>query len=133
MLRVKRLDHVGVIVEDIEAATELLTEQLGLAPERSQDRADLRIRFFEAGDRGGARVELIEPVDPEIRARGLGDERARIEHIAFEVDDLDATLDALRALGIETTAPPRESHGNRTVWTVAATSGGIGFQFQQPL
>ena len=131
MLGVKRLDHVGVVVEDIEAASQLLTEQFGLAPERAHDRADLRVAFFAAG--GGARVELIEPVDPEIRAQRLGDEKARIEHLAFEVDDLDATLEALAALGFETTAPPRESHGNRNVWTVAATSGGIVFQFQQRL
>jgi glyoxylase I family protein len=130
VLGVKRLDHVGIVVGDIEAASQLLTEQLGLAPQSADDRPDLRLAFFDAG---GARLELIEPVDPDLRARRLGDDRARIEHLAFEVDDLDATLAALDALGIETTAPPRESHGNRHVWTVAATSGGISFQFQQPL
>ena len=130
MLGVKRLDHVGIVVSDIAAASHLLGEQLGLAPESADDRADLRLAFFDAGD---ARVELIEPVDPELRAQRLGDDRARIEHVAFEVEDLDATLAALEALGIETTAPPRASHGNRHVWTVAATSGGISFQFQQPL
>lgn len=130
MLGVKRLEHVGIVVEDIEAASRLLTEQVGLALESADNRDDLRLAFFAAG---GARVELIEPVDPELRARRLGDDRARIEHLAFEVDSLDATLEALAALGIETTAPPRESHGNRSVWTVAATSGGIAFQFQQPL
>jgi catechol 2,3-dioxygenase-like lactoylglutathione lyase family enzyme len=128
-MKVKRLDHVGVIVDDLDETARLLTGQLGLVPESSEDRPDLRIAFFEAG---GARVELIEPVDPDVRARRLGDDKARIEHLSFEVDDLDETLRALQALGIETTAPPRVSNGNRNVWTVAATSSGIVFQFQQP-
>jgi catechol 2,3-dioxygenase-like lactoylglutathione lyase family enzyme len=125
----KRLDHVGVVVSSLEDGTRLLRDELNLEPDGAQDRPDLRIAFFRSGD---ARVELIEPLG-EARETRLGDAQARIEHISFEVEDLEQTLAALAALGIEVAAPPRESGGNLNVWTVPATSGGIALQFQQPL
>ena len=36
-MKVKRLDHVGVIVDDLDETARLLTGELGLAPERSED------------------------------------------------------------------------------------------------
>jgi methylmalonyl-CoA/ethylmalonyl-CoA epimerase len=128
MLKLKRLDHIGVVVDDLDSRAKILTEQLGLTPDGAADHEDLRIAFFKSGD---ARVELIEPLTSAGREARLPGGETRIEHISFEVDDLEETLLALAALGIETTAPPRESAGNRNVWTVPATSGGIMFQFQQ--
>jgi catechol 2,3-dioxygenase-like lactoylglutathione lyase family enzyme len=130
VLKLKRLDHVGVIVDDLDSRAELLTEQLGLEPDGDAQHEDLRIAFFKSGD---ARVELIEPLTAGGRESRLAGGTTRIEHISFEVDDLEETLLALSALGIEITAPPRVSAGNRSVWTVPATSGGIMFQFQQRL
>jgi catechol 2,3-dioxygenase-like lactoylglutathione lyase family enzyme len=128
VLKLKRLDHVGVVVGDLDSRAQLLTEQFGLAPDGGADLDELRIAFFKAGD---ARVELIEPLTSDGREARLAGGETRIEHISFEVDDLEETLLALTALGIEITAPPRVSAGNRSVWTVPATSGGIMFQFQQ--
>jgi methylmalonyl-CoA/ethylmalonyl-CoA epimerase len=128
VLKLKRLDHIGVVVDDLDSRAGLLTEQFGLEPDGGADHDDLRIAFFKSGD---ARVELIEPVAPAAREARLGGGATRIEHISFEVEDLDETLLALAALGIEITAPPRVAAGNRSVWTVPATSGGIMFQFQQ--
>jgi methylmalonyl-CoA/ethylmalonyl-CoA epimerase len=72
--------------------------------------------------------------DPDARHARLGEGvEARIEHIAIEVENLGETLKLLAALGIETTGPPREGAGALSVWTQAATSGGIGFQFLQRL
>jgi catechol 2,3-dioxygenase-like lactoylglutathione lyase family enzyme len=128
VLKLKRLDHIGVVVDDLDSRATLLTEQLGLTPDGAVDHEELRIAFFRSGD---ARVELIEPLTAEGRDVRLAGGPTRIEHISFEVDDLEETLLALAALGIEITAPPRELGGNRSVWTVPATSGGIMFQFQQ--
>ncbi len=129
MLKLKRLDHVGIVVDDLDERAALLTDQFGLEPDGGADLEQLRIAFFRSGD---ARVELIEPLTDETRMRLEGG-TTRIEHISFEVDNLDETMLALAALGIELTAPPREAAGNRNIWTVPATSGGIMFQFQQKL
>jgi methylmalonyl-CoA/ethylmalonyl-CoA epimerase len=123
----RRLDHVGVIVDDLEDAARLLVA-LGLVETERAEHEGLRLAFFSAGN---AMVEIIEPTDPEIRARRLGDARARIEHIAFEIGDLDETLRELGALGVEPNAPPRRLPDRAMFWTDPETSDGIMFQFVQ--
>ena len=125
-MELRRIDHIGVIVDDLAEAVGLL-RSLGLADGPTLERDDLNAAFFPCGD---VSIEVIEILDPDQRRRRLGEgARARIEHIAIEVDDLDATLAALAALGIEADAPPREVLGSVTFWTDAETSDGVRYQF----
>ncbi|HEX4752615.1 MAG TPA: VOC family protein [Solirubrobacterales bacterium] len=109
-MAVQRMDHVGIVVDDLAAATAFfLALGLGLQGEASVEgdwvdrviglegaRSD--IAMLETPD-GGARVELTEfqaPPSPD------GDPLAPantpgIRHLTFAVDDLDATLARLRA------------------------------------
>jgi methylmalonyl-CoA/ethylmalonyl-CoA epimerase len=124
---VGRIDHIGVIVDDLDDAARLLGEGFGLERTTSVDRDDLRLAFFRCGD---VSIEIIEPLDPDLRRARLGEgARARIEHIAFEVADLERALAALGALGIEPNAPPLRSGARTMVWTDPATSDDIMFQF----
>ena len=124
-MEMRRLDHVGVVVDDLDEAARLL-EALGLVESERAEHDGLRLAFFTAGN---AMVEIIEPTDPGIRAKRLGDARARIEHIAFEIGDLDGALSALGALGVEPNAPPRRLPDRAMFWTDPETSDGIMFQF----
>ena len=126
-MELRGLDHVGVIVDDLDEAARLL-EALGLVESERGEQEGLRLAFFSAGN---AMVEIIEPTDPEVRAQRLGDARARIEHIAFEIGELDGALRALAALGVEPNAPPRRLPDRAMFWTDPATSDGIMFQFVQ--
>jgi methylmalonyl-CoA/ethylmalonyl-CoA epimerase len=125
-MKLKRIDHVGVIVANLERAQALVQEGLGLQPFRHVDRDELKATFFQCG---GADVELIEITDPEMRKQRLGEDEARVEHIAFEVESLKDILAALATLGIKTTGEPQVSAAYSTVWTQPGTSGGIMFQF----
>ena len=123
----RRIDHVGVVVADFDAASRLLSEDLGLAREDGSANASMRTAFFQCG---GASIEIIEISDPESRRDRLGEgAAARIEHIAIEVDDLQLALVALERLGISAKAQPRVSRDYLTFWTDPETSGGIMFQF----
>lgn len=128
-MQLRGIDHVGVIVDDLDDACRLLEHGLGLEPQERIEREDLRAAFFACGT---TRIEVIEVTDPDARRERLGDATARIEHIAFKADDLDATMAALTALGIQTKAPPRPSGKNLTFWTDPATSDGVMFQFIVP-
>jgi methylmalonyl-CoA/ethylmalonyl-CoA epimerase len=128
-VQLKRIDHVGVIVDNLEDACELLESGLGLQPQETIERDDLRAAFFACGE---TRIEVIEVTDPDARRERLADGTARIEHIAFLADDLDATMAALAALGITPKAPPRPSGENVTFWTDPGTSDGVMFQFIAP-
>ena len=125
-MKLRRIDHVGVVVADLPAHVAQL-EALGLVLERVNDNSESHALYDPCGD---ASVELIEVRDPVAAAERLGlGEPARIEHIAFEVDDLDDVRDLLVSRGIEVSWPPFPSGSAMMIWTTAATSGGVQYQF----
>jgi len=120
----KDVDHVGIVVADLEAACAFLEGVLGLAPAFRADSAQFRTAFFDCG---ATRIEALEPIDDATRAARLGDAPARLDHVAFAVTDLDAAIAALAERNVEVTATA-VSDGRRTCWTLAATSGGLIYQ-----
>jgi catechol 2,3-dioxygenase-like lactoylglutathione lyase family enzyme len=113
-MSIRRMDHVGIVVEDLGAATEFFLE-LGLellgegsVEGRWADRIvgleDVRseIVMLRAPD-GDARLELAKFHSPPPRG-GNRDAPANapgIRHIAFVVEDIDALVVGLRARGAE--------------------------------
>jgi catechol 2,3-dioxygenase-like lactoylglutathione lyase family enzyme len=126
-MRLRRIDHVGIVVSDMAAHVGQL-EALGLSLGRANTNSESHARYFPCGD---ASVELIEVHEPEARARRLpAGEQARIEHIAFEVDSsLEEIRDGLAARGVEVSWPPFPSGDAEMIWTTAETSGGVQYQF----
>jgi catechol 2,3-dioxygenase-like lactoylglutathione lyase family enzyme len=125
-VRLVRIDHVGVVVDDLARHVEQL-EALGLSLGRNSQNDESFARYYPCGD---SSVELIEVRDPEARERRLpAGEPARIEHIAFEVDDLNEVRDLLEARGVSVSWPPFPSGTAQMIWTDAATSGGVQYQF----
>lgn len=125
----KRLDHVGVIVDDLEEASRFLSG-MGMQHDRDLEiPGRLKASFYSCGD---AKVEVIEISEPAERAQRLGSEKARIEHIAIEVDDLATTVQALQGLGVRTqTTDPIRVGPNINFWTVAETCDGVVYQLLQ--
>lgn len=104
----------------------MLTNTLGLEPGSHIQRDGLEALFFSCGN---ASIEVIEISDPVARQTRLGDAPARIEHIAFEVDDLRKVLDALAKLGVQLKGPPALAGARRTAFTDAVTTDGVMYQF----
>ncbi|MDH6579943.1 VOC family protein [Kitasatospora sp. MAP5-34] len=127
----KRIDHIGVVVDDIAEARAFL-ESLGMRLERAQEvpERNVKIAFYQCGD---GRIELIEPTTEEARRRRLGDgNQARIEHIGVEVDDVPRIMRAVQGLGVRlTTSEPVPVGPNLNAWTQPETSNGIQFQLVQ--
>ncbi|SDM35002.1 VOC family protein [Allokutzneria albata] len=112
MSTVRRLDHIGVVVEDLDAATEFF---LGLGLEKAgamSMRGDwiggiigledvhTDVVFVSAPD-GTGKLELIKfhsPADDR-GVREAAANRLGIRHLAFVVEDLDGVLGALAAKG----------------------------------
>jgi methylmalonyl-CoA/ethylmalonyl-CoA epimerase len=122
----KRIDHVGVIVDDLEEAKRFLTD-LGLRFDRDLViPGRLRAAFYACGE---TQIEVIEVDEPGERTQRLGSDKARVEHIAFEVDSLAGTMAALRGLGVDTTtADPMAVGANLNFWTRADTCDGVQYQ-----
>lgn len=95
-----RLDHVGIAVENVDAALAFYRDALGLEVEATEDVASQRVRahFIPTGE---AALELLEATAPDsaiakyISRRGPG-----IHHITLRVDDIDAALERLKAKGV---------------------------------
>jgi catechol 2,3-dioxygenase-like lactoylglutathione lyase family enzyme len=129
-----RFDHIGVIVGDLDAARTFARDVLGLGEPVGEFRADefgLSGEFF---DLETGRLEMFRFDEPGERLPPDG--TPRIDHIAVEVDDLDAEVERLSAHGVEFTGPldpapvdsPVELRGKRHLWTRPETSGGVMFQ-----
>jgi methylmalonyl-CoA/ethylmalonyl-CoA epimerase len=132
-MRIRRVNHLGVVVADMEAALAGFRDALGLPLERTEIYEDvLDLAFLPCGE---TQVELIHPrvkSDPAgsyLRERGPG-----IQHVAFEVDDIDAALEELRGRGVGTvgTAPRPGADGTTIAFLDPTSFGGILVELCQP-
>lgn len=109
----KRLDHVGLVVHDIDAALQTYCNQLGF---RLLERVAIPEQKVVAAflDAGNSTVELISPTDTESgTARFLANRGEGTHHVCYEVDDIEATLAELRKAGVRLIdeTPRRGVHG----------------------
>lgn len=85
----KRIDHIGVVVDELAAAKGFLSD-LGLDFDHDSELPGrLKAAFYRCGE---TMIEVIEISEPNERRRRLGTDAARVEHIAFEVDNLGQTM-----------------------------------------
>ena len=127
------LDHVAVVVADL-AESEALYAQLGfgvLYRERIQDQG-VDIVGLRAGDNV---IELLKPLasDSPLQ-RFLGDQRSKLHHLAYRVEDLEAELGRLSARGVRLidTVPRRGAHGNRIAFIHPSYAGGTLIELCEP-
>jgi methylmalonyl-CoA/ethylmalonyl-CoA epimerase len=125
----KRIDHIGIVVDDLREAQAFL-ERIGLTLVREFVAAErLKGAFYACGD---GQIELIEIVEPIERQERLGQDKARIEHIGVELDDLQAGVEVFKGLGISfTTDEVLEVRNTRNLWTDRATCDGVMYQLVQ--
>jgi len=98
----KRIDHVAIIVRDIEQALVFYRDTLGIVPGviKEVPTEQVRIAFLPMGGPGGSEIELIQPTTPDsslakyLEKRGEG-----LHHICLEVDDIDVALAEMQEKG----------------------------------
>ena len=130
---IKNINHIAIIVPDLEGAVAFWEGALGLklartesVPEEGVDVAFLPI--------GGSNVELLKPTVADTGvARFLEKRGPGIHHMCFEVDDIEATLDQLRAKNVQLiNEQPQVGHGGRKYAFVHPKStGGVLVELYQ--
>lgn len=128
------IDHVGVAVEDLEAAIAHYRDQLGL---ELVHRETVREQGVEAVllDVGESHVELLSPLGPDtpvgkyLAKRGPG-----LHHVAYRVEDIEAALEELRAAGMRLIdeSPRVGIRGSRVAFVHPASTGGVLTEIVQP-
>lgn len=128
------IDHVAVVVADLEATIALYTQTLGFEQAYREIVADQGVEAV--GIRSGDSViELLRPLDENSAiAKFRGDAPTRMHHIAYRVGDIRAELARLRAEGIRLIdeAPRRGAHGNTIAFLHPKSTGGVLTELCQP-
>jgi methylmalonyl-CoA epimerase len=121
------IDHIAIVVKDIEATIALYTQTLGFRQVYRETVADQGVEAvgLEAGD---SIVELLRPLDESSPiARFRGDADTKLHHTAYRVEDIDAALAAYRAKGVRLIdeRPRKGAHGNMIAFLHPKSTGGV--------
>ena len=130
----KRIDHVAVIVRNIEQALVFYRDTLGITPSeiREVPTEQVRIAFLPLGGPGGSEIELIEPTAASSLTRFLEKRGEGLHHICLEVDDIDAALAEMRAQGAPVLdAEPRVAAEGRAIFLHPKGTNGVLLELLQ--
>ena len=122
-----QIDHIAIVVADLEATLALYTQTLGFSQVYREIIADQGVEAV--GLRAGESIiELLRPLDESSPiARFRGDAATKLHHTAYRVDHLEAKLAELRAAGVRLIdeTPRKGAHGNRIAFLHPKSTGGV--------
>jgi methylmalonyl-CoA/ethylmalonyl-CoA epimerase len=128
------IDHVGVAVEDLDAALALYAESLGLPLVHRETVSDQGVEAALL-DVGESHIELLQPLGPEtavgkfLARRGPG-----LHHVAYRVADVEQALLQLAEAGMRLIdeRPRTGIRGSRVAFLHPASTGGVLTEITQP-
>jgi methylmalonyl-CoA epimerase len=128
------IDHVGVAVDDIDAALAVYRDLLGMPLVHRETVAEQGVdaALLDVGD---GHIELLQPLGPDtavgkfLAKRGPG-----LHHIAYRVDDIDQVLSQLTEAGARLIdeQPRTGIRGSRVAFVHPASSGGVLTEIVEP-
>jgi len=122
-----RIDHIGVAVEDLDAAVELYRDRFAMSEQHRETVAEFGVEavLLEVGE---SHVELLRPLSGDT---GVGRFLARsgpgMHHVAYGTDDIDAALERVRAAGLRLLdeEPRRGIQDSRVAFLHPKATGGV--------
>lgn len=129
-----RIDHIGVAVEDIDAAIALYRDsfEMELAHRETVESQGVEAVLLDVGD---GHVELLAPLGPETPVgRFMAKNGAGLHHVAYAVDDIDSTLEKLAAAGLRLIdSEPRVGiRDSRVAFLHPRSTGGVLTEIVEP-
>lgn len=95
----RKIEHIGIAVKDLEASNQIFEDILGVAPykQESVESEHVLTSFFQVGE---SKIELLQATSPESAiAKYLDKNKEGIHHIAFDVEDIYAEIERLKGKG----------------------------------
>lgn len=134
MLALSAIDHVGIAVQDIDAALALYRDQLGLplVHRETVESQGVDAALLDVGD---SHVELVAPLGPDTAVGRFLDRRGPgLHHVAYRVASVQETLASCAAAGLRLIdEQPRVGiRGSRVAFLHPAATGGILTEIVQP-
>ena len=121
-----KINHIAVVVNDIEESLPFWRDALGLPMGETKEVAqeEVKIAFFDIGE---SHIELVQPTTEDSGiAKYLGKKGQGMHHICFEVEDIDLALQEMSDKGIELiNETARERDGRRYAFIHPKSTGGV--------
>jgi methylmalonyl-CoA epimerase len=129
-----RIDHTGVAVDDLDAAIKLYEDVLGMPLVHRETVAEQGVEAVLL-DVGDGHVELLSPLGEDTPVgKFLARKGPGLHHVAYAVEDIEATLEQLSAAGVELIdAKPRVGIRDSLVaFLHPRSTGGVLTEIVQP-
>ena len=129
-----RIDHVGVAVEDLDAAASLYRDSFRMREQHREtvDAFGVEAMLLEVGE---GHVELLCPLSPETPVgRFLERSGPGIHHVAYQTGDIDSALAAARSAGLRLIdeEPRRGIRDSRVAFLHPKATGGVLTELVEP-
>ncbi len=128
-----RIDHIALVVENLENALVFWRDQLGLELEKIEhvDGLEVRIAFLPVGE---SKIELVQPTNLDsgvarfLRKRGPG-----LHHLCLEVENLGEMLGELSGQGVRLVdqKPIQMENGRQLAFVHPSGTGGVLLELYQ--
>jgi methylmalonyl-CoA/ethylmalonyl-CoA epimerase len=95
----KKINHIGIVVKNLGEAISVYSKGLGVATEKVTEIKDvqLKIAVLRIGE---VEIELLEYGNPDLPiAKALRGNQPGINHVCYEVDRFDQTMEKLMTTG----------------------------------
>ena len=128
-----KLDHIAIVVKDLEEAVATYSRKLGV-PLESRHRVEHEGVEIAVMSLDNTRIELLHPLENNngvakfLEKRGEG-----LHHICLEVDNLEALIQSLEIAGLKLidTQPRRGYKGNKAIFVHPASTNGVLIEFYE--
>ena len=132
-MELKRVDHIGIAVKNLEEAVNFYETAIGLKAVgyETVEEQKVKVAFLPCGD---SELELLESTEPDGPiARFIEKNGPGIQHIAIRVDDIDKALEELKEKGVRLIdQTPRYGAGNaRIAFVHPKATGGVLLELTQ--
>jgi methylmalonyl-CoA epimerase len=129
-----RIDHIGVAVEDVDAAIALYRDsfEMELAHRETVEEQGVEAVLLDVGD---GHVELLAPLGPDTPVgKFMAKNGAGLHHVAYAVDDIDTALERLAATGVQLidSKPRIGIRESRVAFLHPRSTGGVLTEIVEP-
>jgi methylmalonyl-CoA/ethylmalonyl-CoA epimerase len=133
-VKLDRIDHIGVAVDDLDAAMALYGGPFGLPDVHHETVPGQGVEAVLL-DVGDGHVELLAPLGPDTPVGRFLDRRGPgLHHVAYSVPDIDAALQDARVAGLRLLdeRPRSGIRGSRVAFLHPSSTGGVLTEIVQP-
>jgi methylmalonyl-CoA epimerase len=129
-----RIDHIGVAVEDLDAAIALHERSYGMEVVHREvvEEQGVEAVLLDVGEN---HVELLAPLGPDTPVgKFLAKKGPGLHHVAYQVADIDSALDELRAAGLRLIdeTPRTGIRSSRVAFLHPSATGGVLTEIVEP-